>query len=215
MLTNIFFFGSAGGMLLSTVLTRLNLTSAYVNFLLFTGFLVLGVAAGFLGIFVKPSISWVRYGNAAFFLLFLALLIPAIYKARATGPLHDATNRPEAPPEFLIDKRTDSRFTAELAELQQRYHGTFPKVELQASITVDDISGFLQKNFGWEQVAREADRVQLVARTGFFRFEDDVLLVKNGSELVIRSRSRVGEYDFGANAARVLRLIIALNALEK
>jgi uncharacterized protein (DUF1499 family) len=62
---------------------------------------------------------------------------------------------------------------------------------------------------GWEIVARDPDagRLQAVAKTAWFGFEDDVTIrvspAAAGSRIDIRSKSRVGRGDAGANAARI------------
>ena len=66
---------------------------------------------------------------------------------------------------------------------------------------------------GWEIQAVDLDRRYLhaVASTRLWRFKDDVeVWVKTtedgGSALYLRSASRVGKADFGANTARIVRL---------
>ena len=62
---------------------------------------------------------------------------------------------------------------------------------------------------GWEIVAREpaAGRIEAVATTPWFGFEDDVLVrvaeVPGGSRIDVRSKSRVGRGDAGTNAKRI------------
>ncbi len=67
------------------------------------------------------------------------------------------------------------------------------------------------EDMGWEIVAVEADegRIEATATTFWFGFKDDVVLRitadGRGSRLDIRSKSRVGRSDVGANAARIRR----------
>jgi uncharacterized protein (DUF1499 family) len=62
---------------------------------------------------------------------------------------------------------------------------------------------------GWEIVSREpaAGHLQAVATTAWFGFKDDVTIrvtpEGSGSRIDIRSRSRVGRGDVGANAGRI------------
>ncbi len=62
---------------------------------------------------------------------------------------------------------------------------------------------------GWEIVSREtaAGTLQAVATTAWFGFKDDVTIRVSpdpqGSRIDIRSRSRVGRGDVGANARRI------------
>ena len=72
---------------------------------------------------------------------------------------------------------------------------------------------------GWELVTRDPDArvVEAVARTPLFRFEDDVTIhilpgTPGGSVVQVRSRSRVGKGDLGANARRIRTYLAALRA---
>lgn len=61
----------------------------------------------------------------------------------------------------------------------------------------------------WEVVAADAAAlvIEAVATTGLLRFKDDVVIEvrpkDGGSAVHVRSKSRVGRSDFGANAARI------------
>jgi uncharacterized protein (DUF1499 family) len=62
---------------------------------------------------------------------------------------------------------------------------------------------------GWEITARDPGtaRIEAVATTRWFGFKDDVLVRVSpsgaGSRLDVRSKSRVGKGDVGANARRI------------
>lgn len=59
-------------------------------------------------------------------------------------------------------------------------------------------------------------RIEAVDRSLLFRFPDDITVratpLPDGSRLDVRSASRVGEHDFGANAARIERFFAAIAA---
>ena len=61
------------------------------------------------------------------------------------------------------------------------------------------------------QAGRREGRIEAVARTALMGFRDDVVIrvraISGGSRLDIRSASRYGQRDFGANAQRVLGLL--------
>jgi uncharacterized protein (DUF1499 family) len=63
---------------------------------------------------------------------------------------------------------------------------------------------------GWEVVVadKQNGRIEAVATSSIFRFRDDVSIrlrsEGDGTRMDIRSRSRVGRSDLGANAARIL-----------
>jgi uncharacterized protein (DUF1499 family) len=68
---------------------------------------------------------------------------------------------------------------------------------------------------GWEIVAAEASagRIEATDTTFWFGFKDDVVIRVKGSDneslLDIRSKSRVGRSDVGANAARIRKFVEA------
>jgi uncharacterized protein (DUF1499 family) len=67
----------------------------------------------------------------------------------------------------------------------------------------------LARQMGWEIVAADAatGRIEATDTTRWFGFKDDVVIrIENsadGSRMDIRSKSRVGRSDVGANAARI------------
>lgn len=73
---------------------------------------------------------------------------------------------------------------------------------------------------GWELVASDpsSGRIEATDTTFWFGFKDDVVIrvtaVPNGSRVDVRSLSRVGGSDIGANAARIRTYLKTLNAAE-
>ncbi|MCE2436674.1 MAG: DUF1499 domain-containing protein [Pseudomonadales bacterium] len=70
---------------------------------------------------------------------------------------------------------------------------------------------------GWELIAEDPERgrIEATARTPWFRFKDDVVVrvqerPEGGSVVDVRSLSRIGATDFGANAKRVRRFLSEL-----
>ncbi|WP_404326387.1 DUF1499 domain-containing protein [Aerophototrophica crusticola] len=65
------------------------------------------------------------------------------------------------------------------------------------------------RDMGWDIVAVEPaeGRVEATATTAWFGFKDDVVVrvrpEGDGSRIDVRSKSRVGRSDLGANAARI------------
>ena len=77
------------------------------------------------------------------------------------------------------------------------------------------------KSMGWKIVdSSEADgRIEATATTTWFGFKDDVVIrirpTADGSELDIRSKSRVGRSDVGKNAERIREFMNELEAQLK
>lgn len=82
-----------------------------------------------------------------------------------------------------------------------------------------DIARRAAQLLGWEIASLDAEKkeIQAVVTTKVFRFKDDVTIQiqpaqPSGSVLFVRSASRVGKGDLGANTRHVLDLVQAVNA---
>lgn len=68
----------------------------------------------------------------------------------------------------------------------------------------------------WFVSATEENRVLAVATTRIFRFKDDVVVEvrpeERGSSVHMRSRSRVGKWDMGANSSRIKKFMSDLDS---
>ena len=161
----------------------------------------LGIAAAVLS---TAGLLVARY-RGAILLLSLALGIAA-----AAPPLYFQWQARSFPP--INDIATD----AESPEQREAYPDVGPilmkegreKAFARASAAADAL--------GWEIVAREpaAGRIEAVATTPWFGFEDDVLVrvaeVPGGSRIDVRSKSRVGRGDAGTNAKRIREFLAKL-----
>lgn len=145
--------------------------------------------------------------------------------ARSVPPIHDITTDTESPPAFvaIMPLRAGAPNTAD-------YEG--PAVAAQQRAAYPDIAPVVvslppdqafaralavTQALGWDVVAAvpEEGRIEATDRTFWFGFRDDVIVrVKpraGGSVIDVRSVSRVGRGDAGANAKRIRRFIRALN----
>ncbi|MGI9329915.1 MAG: DUF1499 domain-containing protein [Gammaproteobacteria bacterium] len=110
-------------------------------------------------------------------------------------------------------------YTGEFSETQL---AAFPDIQTlsiaRAPAEVFAAAEGVVAELGWEQVAADAasGRIEATASTPFFGFKDDVVIrisaAPNGSEVDIRSKSRVGQGDMGANAARIREFLTRLQA---
>jgi len=138
-------------------------------------------------------------------------------KARSVPPIHDITTDTKNPPQFVdvtplrVDAPNPVDYPGEEIADQQRE--AYPDIQsLELSQSADQtFSRALQtaRDLGWEIVsAVPADgRIEATATTFWFGFKDDVVIritpAGDDSRLDIRSKSRVGRSDIGANAARI------------
>jgi hypothetical protein len=152
----------------------------------------------------------------------MIMLGPQIVKGRSVPAIHDITTDTVNPPEFraMVKHRvhainglaygSEELPAEELAALQL---AAYPNVKhLESELSAADAvarSESVLKEQGLEIVSTdiEAGLVEATATTFWFGFKDDVVVrvVANaaGSQIDIRSVSRVGQSDVGANAARI------------
>ena len=152
-----------------------------------------------------------------------AMIGPQMLKAREVPQIHDITTDTSNPPAFvaLKDVRKNapngSEYGSELMPAEalavltlEAYPGVQPLVsDLSVADAVARSRATLEA-MGLEIVAVNPDegRVEATATTFWFGFKDDVIVrvlaEGEGSRIDLRSMSRVGRSDIGANAARIL-----------
>jgi uncharacterized protein (DUF1499 family) len=145
-------------------------------------------------------------------------------EARSVPPIHDISTDTLNPPEFvaIAPLRADAPNPVEYPgeDVAQQQREAYPDL---TSFTTDVYPAILfehavatARNLGWEVVAAEPDagRIEATDTTFWFGFKDDVVIriqSSNGGSLVdVRSKSRVGMSDVGANAARIRGFLEAL-----
>ena len=142
-------------------------------------------------------------------------------------PIHDISTDLDNPPQFFV---VPSR-----RDLGDNGLGIDPKVQAQQKAYYDDIAPLylsgaagdnlqqaqkMAETMGWEIVDIDASRQQIeaTATTFLFGFKDDVVIRltnDNGQTRVdMRSASRVGVSDLGANAARIRSFFAKLGSSE-
>jgi len=203
--------------------TRLGLWEFDTGFVMMRWALFLGLGGAGLAL-VLLFFSKARRGRGA--ILAAALIIgigtawvpwSGYQKARSVPPIHDITTDTTNPPQFVdiaplrIDAPNPLDYAGEEVADQQR--AAYPDIRpLELSQSTDqtfDRALQTARELGWEIVsAVPADgRIEATATTFWFGFNDDVVIritpAGAGSRLDIRSKSRVGRSDIGANAARI------------
>ena len=159
-----------------------------------------------------------------------AALVPLVIRSTADSlpPIHDITTDTGNPPAFvdILPLRADAPNPPgyagdEVARPQREaYPEITPYTTGAAPSVLFDQALAVARAQGWEIVAADADagRIEAVATTFWYGFKDDVVIRiaadGDGSRLDIRSKSRVGRSDLGANAARIRTFLDALDAAE-
>jgi uncharacterized protein (DUF1499 family) len=128
-------------------------------------------------------------------------------------PIHDISTDLDDPPAFeaIAKIRTKAAYDGPAAATAQRR--AYPEVQ-PIVLTVPPAEAFRRAaqastDMGWALVAEDeaAGRIEATATTFLVGYKDDIVIrvraAEGGSRVDIRSKSRVGEGDFGANAARI------------
>ncbi len=138
--------------------------------------------------------------------------------------IHDISTDTQDPPQFVdvVPLRANAKNPVEYAgeEVARQQREAYPDIHTlefsrPAAATFSDALDVAEK-MGWDIVAARSDegRIEATATTLWFGFKDDVVMrilpTASGSRLDIRSKSRVGRSDVGANAARIRAFVAAL-----
>lgn len=172
-----------------------------------------GVLAALAGLAV-----WLRSrtGGAGAALLGLALSLPVLglgagfeIAARTTPPINDISTDTEEPPVFWFTA-TPSDYPAQNAEPQ---HAAYPDVRpLDLPVSADEAFAAalaLVEERGWTVLSADPaeGQIEAIAHSRLFGFEDEVAIrvteTDKGTRIDMRSRSRLGQIDRGANARRI------------
>jgi uncharacterized protein (DUF1499 family) len=148
------------------------------------------------------------------------------WKASRVPAIHDITTDTMQPPPFLavLPLRTGALNPVEYggADVAAKQKQAFPDIA-PVTLTVPPSRAFdralaAARAMGWELVASDpaGGRIEATDTSFWFGFKDDIVVrvtpQPNGSRLDVRSLSRVGGGDIGANAARVRKYLAAVKA---
>ena len=195
--------------------------------IVFVGGLIMTVVANRKGLIRDRQFLLVA---VAISLIPMIAMAPPIAKVRSVPPIHDISTdglnpptfdvviglRAEAPNDLEYGSEQDS--AAALAKLQQ---AAYPQiVTLESDLSVPEAVAqaalvLTQQDLEVVNVDVDNGRVEAVATTFWFGFKDDLVVriqpTHTGSKIDVRSVSRVGQSDLGANAARIAKFLQAFN----
>lgn len=149
-----------------------------------------------------------------------------VKEGRKLPQIHDITTDTDNPPRFVavLPLRTNAANPAEYAgaELAAQQKKGYPDLA-PATLNMPPRAAFdraleAARAAGWEIVAAvpEDSRIEATATTAWFGFKDDVVIritpSGSGSRVDVRSVSRVGRSDLGANARRIAEFLRQLTA---
>ena len=203
--------------------TRLELWDFSFGFRLMRFALYAGIVAGLLAI-VMLLIPATRKNSAA--VLTISLIVGLAVTAfplqlRSTAQslpfIHDVTTDTSNPPRFIrvLPLRADAPNPPDYAgeDVARQQREGYPDIESQFyPEPVDQVFAAalsVAMDQGWEIVAEEPGngRIEATATTFWYGFKDDIVIriqaANEGSQFDMRSKSRVGSSDIGANAKRI------------
>ncbi|MCC5872893.1 MAG: DUF1499 domain-containing protein [Gammaproteobacteria bacterium] len=147
-------------------------------------------------------------------------------RANAVPPIHDISTDPVDPPAFVavVELRGPDAnpLDYDAAALVGPTREAYPFVQpIRSSLPPAEAFARAQRiidDFGWERVAADpaAGHLEATATTRLYGFKDDVVVRIRpdgaGSRIDLRSVSRVGQSDLGANAGRIGAFIVAFGS---
>ncbi|PCM46144.1 DUF1499 domain-containing protein [Marinobacter sp. ANT_B65] len=161
----------------------------------------------------RPAIVGLLVSVAVFFMI--AVPMEMKHKAQTVPPIHDITTDVETPPAFTLlaaarkEAPNEVEYPgAETARLQQAAYPQLKSITLDVSLAsaMDSAKALIQAR-GWELAGATANTLEATATTSWFGFKDDVVIrmteTGSGIQVDMRSASRVGKSDLGANAGRI------------
>ncbi len=193
--------------------------------LIFAGLAILFAFAGFVVIW-RQGLSGLGRALLGLFLGLALLAYPAYLGIRALKlpQITDVTTDPLNPPRFDVLARLRPRGRNDypgpaVAALQRAAYPEVAPLDLDVPTKVAyDAALALVTKRKWyigdaraPSLARRDGAIEAVARTPIMGFRDDVVIrvtpMGQGTRIDMRSASRVGAHDFGANASRIRSLL--------
>ena len=170
------------------------------------------------------SLSWV---GRILGLLAASPVLITFLTASGVPPIHDISTDLQNPPAFkaILDVRTEThnplgrQNPSNLEALQRKAYPDLKPILINKPVSqVFDQAQALVATLGWQVVAssQSKGRIEATAVTPIMRFKDDVIIriqeAAGGATVDMRSVSRVGKSDLGANATRIRAFMTELQS---
>lgn len=181
--------------------------------------LLLGVVAILLSLvgLLRPGSKGLALAGLVLGVISTVMPLKSINTARHS-PIHDVSTDRADPPQFVAvlplraaaKAANSTEYDTKTAELQKETYPDIGPLHLDVvPAQAYERSLAAARNAGWEIVASDPaqGRIEATATTFWFGFKDDVVVRitadGSGSRIDVRSLSRIGHSDVGANAHRV------------
>jgi uncharacterized protein (DUF1499 family) len=207
---------------------KLGLASPVAGFLIFSTAIVIAVLslpplAGAAAFASATGRAWRTSAVRAAIVPLLVVVFVVLPRLGDVAPLHDVTTDLEDPPVFAptAPERVEAAPREAILALQQQIHPEMEPiiVPMPPERALEMAEAVAREQDGWSEVQADpaTGSVYAVSTSGIFEFPDDIVIRvrphgDGGSRIDMRSRSRVGESDLGANAARIQRFLQAVAA---
>ncbi|MGE4130575.1 MAG: DUF1499 domain-containing protein [Bdellovibrionales bacterium] len=140
-------------------------------------------------------------------------------------PINDITTTPDQAPAFIEIAKLDAHKNQDLAydpKLKARQNKLYPDLKplpssLSAAKIFDQIVKLAKTQEGWKIIQADESnfRLEAVATTSTLKFSDDIVIEvrPEGSRSTVhmRSKSRLGRSDLGANHQRIAKFLSLLS----
>ena len=224
-------FFSLVATLMAIIIVRTGLLEILPALATFGGALVFAVfgivlALGAFIVIWRQGFAGGGYAFTAVAIGVLLLAYPAYLGVRAyrLPMINDVTTDPLRPPRFDVVARLRPRGTVDYAGLYaaEQQRAAYPDIEplevsATAQVAYDATLAVITKR-KWRvvverapQAGRRDGQIEAVARTPIMGFRDDVAVrvrsTRDGAVIDVRSASRYGKHDLGANASRIRSLL--------
>lgn len=173
---------------------------------------------------IRPALLTVLLGVAP-----VLLVLAIVGQGLKVPAIHNITTDLENPPEFsyAYTNRAEGLNSLDLPspevrELQRNFYTELsgltlalaPEQAFTMALEACETLGMHVTN-----VDQASGRIEAIEETFFFGFKDDVVIrvspLESGSKIDVRSVSRVGRSDLGANAKRIERILEAISSSAK
>lgn len=149
-----------------------------------------------------------------------------LQQAKALPPIHDISTDLSDPPAFVavLPLRADAANPADYGgpEIAAAQRAAYPDIQ-PLTLPEPTAKAYARalataQRSGWEIIAanQSSGRIEATATTPWFGFKDDVVVritpSADGSRIDVRSVSRVGSSDVGANAKRIRNYLAAVRS---
>ncbi len=218
--------GMAGGLAfaLGPLAIQFRAASPFVGFRIFGLGLLLGLLAVIFGCFglwrTRAAAHRAGRGRAVLGTGIGAVMVGVTFLGAGSGlsgpPINDITTNLDDPPVFVAAQEFEANrgrdFTHAGEELARQQRAGYPDLApIQVDRSPDAVwerAITVAEDLGWEIVARNRSAgFEAVLVTRIFQFVDDIVVrirpAGAGSSVDVRSKSRDGKGDVGANAARI------------